>query len=66
MNLRKWDKLEDFKYGCRMCSFRFKYINLMWKHVNEAGHQVSNENYYSNNKTGPPPKPSNNTSSSTF
>lgn len=29
-----------------MCTAKFKYINLMWKHINEEGHHISNENFY--------------------
>lgn len=42
---------EELRYGCRMCTERFKYANQMWKHVKEEGHQVSNVNYY-NQKPG--------------
>ena len=29
-----------------MCPTRFKYANLMWKHINEYGHHVSNADHY--------------------
>ena len=29
-----------------MWTAKFKYINLMWKHINEEGHHISNENFY--------------------
>ena len=41
-----------------MCTAKFKYINLMWKHINEEGHHISNENFYKEpEKTDPEENP---------
>ena len=41
-----------------MCPEKFKYISLMWKHINEQGHHVSNADFLKKTQDPEPPKDS--------